>query len=122
MKTKEEKMEEMVKYFAKEFLYKNLDKFGAQHNQGPRTFDDMLGMFREMAEKANAKMSDFANGNFDGEQKDTKAPGYAGKAELLEKEVAFLKEQAELLKQQLRDKDEIIQLLRKQQKKQKKDA
>ncbi len=108
--TKDDRMEQLIKKFMKEALSKNMENFAQRGNRGQGNgFEEMFDMFKDFAEMITGE-----DGNtIDIEEEEVVDTKSANASQ--EKEIELLREQIALLKQQLKDKDDIISLLKAQQ-------
>ncbi len=106
MEKKDDNFEKMFKAFTKEFISKGFEQVGNTATSfGKQGIDELTDLFEEFKKK------------WEGETEETVDVDVTEISKELE--IKYLKEQVELLKQQLKDKDELIKLLQKQGKKKK---
>jgi len=107
--TKDDRIEKLIKKFMKEALSRNMENFSQRKKGQGSGFEEMFDMFKDFAEMVTGEDSN----TIDIEEEEVSVNK---KTEDIDnrKEVKLLKEQIEILKQQLKDKDDIISLLKEQ--------
>ncbi len=112
----EENLNSLFQQFFKEMIKKGLDNIppGSAKGKKSSSMEDVYKMFEDFVERAKAAGTTF----FEDDSKEESSK----KEESIDylKEIAELKEQVEALKNQLKDKEEIIKLLKEKSAKQKK--
>lgn len=98
-------IELLIKQFMKETFAKNMRKYTQKKEEGESGFSEVFDMFKDFADMIIGD-----DNTVDIKEEVVEESESSGRAE---EEIKHLKEQIEMLKQQLRDKEEIIHLLKK---------
>ncbi len=109
MRTTEDNIEFLVNQFMREVMSRGYQKFRTMQQDKRSPFDDLYDLFEKFKSKYEEEQT------VDAESVDLSKTESAKDVE-----IKYLKVQVEQLKQQLKDKEEMIELLKKQAKKDKK--
>ncbi|UZR95914.1 hypothetical protein [Chondrinema litorale] len=111
MERKDDNMEGLIQQFIKEMMTRGFNKFRQANNGRNPGLDDLFDLFEKFKGKEEAtSTSTSVRVNEDDKESNVSK----------DLEIKYLKDQVEQLKQQLNDKDKIIQMLSKTDKKKKK--
>lgn len=106
--TKDDRIEKLIKKFMKEAFKEKMENFSQKKNNQGSGFEEMFDMFKDFAEMITGEDSN----TIDIEEEEVIKKESTDHQKGSKLEIKLLKEQITILKQQLKDKDDIINLLK----------
>ncbi|WP_020532736.1 DUF5320 domain-containing protein [Flexithrix dorotheae] len=103
MKQNDDKLESLINEFIKEMMSRGFNKFRQANNGRNPGMDDLFDMFNKFKQKFEWDNSEEVVPTKEEDKKDDFSKDL---------EIKYLKEQVETLKEQLKDKDKIIKMLK----------